>query len=441
MDVAQKHLDALGHPLVHAALEEHLPKGDGPDLQHDDAPPDVADGLIPVHGEDEPAGFAVPADGHEEGGSAHEHGDHRGCHHPRFLFQPERGKNLRPGAPERQRDHHDPDGGVLVGRDRAKGLNLLLEVVFRHGKAFPGLAHGEQERRDGETGEQGDENQGHTEGRPFPERDVVPEDGRHDGDDHDIRRASEGRSHAAEGRCDGRERAQGTHHVVVGREVAGLPDGYSNGNEQDGQGDVGGYGRHDARPESEDEDHTDGVAPDEGQVEAPVGIALDQVAFLPDAHDDGRAEDQHHSRMPDGGENLVRGHDAEETEDRNGHERGDRQRQDFRHPPEHEPGAPGEADHAVGVHPLKRGKVFQREAEKRAKGEEGDLPTECGSGWGGHGGSKGMIAEGREGSARGRLLPCGERRRGVPRFFGASGKPAGGWGASGRRPHRLQGPR
>lgn len=55
-------------PLVHAALEEHLPKGDGPDLQHDDAPPDVADGLIPVHGEDEPAGFAVPADGHEEGG-------------------------------------------------------------------------------------------------------------------------------------------------------------------------------------------------------------------------------------------------------------------------------------------------------------------------------------------------------------------------------------
>lgn len=42
-----------------------------------------------------------------------------------------------------------------------------------------------------------------------------------------------------------------------------------------------------------------------------------------------------------------------------------------------------------------------------------------------------MIAEGREGSARGRLLPCGERRRGVPVFSElagnrlADGAPAG----------------
>ena len=112
-------------------------------------------------------------------------------------------------------------------------------------------------------------------GRPFPERDVVPEDGRHDGYDHDIRRASEGRAHAAEGRCDGRERA-GDIMLLSG---AGLQDfRWLQPMEMNrmvrGGGCWGAMADKTPAPKVKMRTIRTGVAPDEGQVEAPVGIAL-----------------------------------------------------------------------------------------------------------------------------------------------------------------------
>lgn len=270
----------------------------------------------------------------------------------------------------------------FVAGNRTETFQLAFQIAFGHGQLGVFAADGENDPAQREHDHELQNRHGKSYGRPFPEGDLVMQRGGNESDDDEIGRAAQRRSRAAYGRSHGGKHGQRAHDAVFSVDAAGAAYGQRHGGEENSQGNVGGYGGKNARTHGEHEEQSGGAALNKRQIQAPVGVALDEVALLEQTDDERGAEHQHTWSRAEGSEYFACGHDAEKGKDRYAHHGGDGHGQHFAHPPDENPGAACHAAHAVFSHAGQRLKILEEPADdgtERKKEQLRKKPFLCGS--------------------------------------------------------------